>query len=72
MTGNLWAGWPRTVRWTFALDVEDTVDDPARDYWEKFLSVTEAHVEERVTPPVVLHASVILRSAASGEHASPK
>ena len=39
-----------TLRWTFALDVEDAVGNPACDYWDKFLSVTEALVEERLPP----------------------
>ena len=39
-----------TLRWTFALDVEDAVGNPAADYWDKFLSVTEALVEERLPP----------------------
>ena len=39
-----------TLRWTFALDVEDAVGNPASDYWDKFLSVTEALVEERLPP----------------------
>ncbi len=39
-----------TLRWTFALDVEDLVSEPGCDYWEKFLGVAEALVEERLRP----------------------
>ncbi len=39
-----------TIRWTYGLDVEAVIADPARDYWEKVLAVSEALLEERVMP----------------------
>ncbi len=38
------------LSWTYALDVEAVVKDPARDYWAKVLTVSEGLLEERVTP----------------------
>ena len=58
------------IRWAHALDIEDLIDDPAAEYWDKVLSVSDALVEERVPPAraVALLERVLARHPEQREH----
>lgn len=40
----------QTIRWAFAMDIEEAVGADATPYWDKILTVAEGLLHERVTP----------------------